>query len=633
CINPDGSNYVYGIPVYNKEQKDVVFAVDGRQAVSGDPQKTGYNSSILSDKKGKGQDKFYSSTEIGPYAHSYLLTEVQSLDYVDLTGDGPTDDDFGGWVKFYYGVVTDYKWRTPYSEANYISGELSNDYDDKASFTYGKKDMYYLKAIETKSHIAEFELLDRVDGRGVSSEDQKTSSGKGATLKKLDQIKLYSKDDINYSSNPTPVKIVHFDYNYELCSGTENRASAGGKLTLKKVWFEFGKNKRGETSPYEFDYGTVSDLDQNPNYSNMSVDRWGNYKKIGSTYQEYVNNSKNPYVNQNEDYDGSGTVTSTDKELRDKHASAWCLKKITLPSGGEIEVDYESDDYAYVQNKEAAQMMEIVGYGSYGGTSLDDSNTKIYFKLDKQLSGTTTTQKNNEVYQYIKGMDQVFFKSYMRLKNKPGQPGDAEDYIEGYAKVKHNSGTYGFYDSNTGYFSVEPVKVHKNSWSYTHPFTKTGWQHIRMHRADLFSRPNNAFGGAMSVVLAVFDFLNSLARLITGYYNYCNINNYCERAILSSTYPGSVRLNVPDGIKYGGGHRVKKIVLNDNWSTMTSEDDFTYGQEYTYRLADGRSSGVAAYEPMVGGEENPLHQPIRYSADGGLFTNDKSLMIETPIGE
>jgi len=31
-----------------------------------------------------------------------------------------------------------------------------------------------------------------------------------------------------------------------------------------------------------------------------------------------------------------------------------------------------------------------------------------------------------------------------------------------------------------------------------------------------------------------------------------------------------------------------------------------YGQEYNYNLDDGRSSGVAAYEPQLGGDENSL---------------------------
>ncbi|MBK7883783.1 MAG: hypothetical protein IPJ81_08275 [Chitinophagaceae bacterium] len=40
-----------------------------------------------------------------------------------------------------------------------------------------------------------------------------------------------------------------------------------------------------------------------------------------------------------------------DKSKADKYAAAWTMNKILLPSGGVINVEYEADDYAYVQNK------------------------------------------------------------------------------------------------------------------------------------------------------------------------------------------------------------------------------------------------------------------------------------------
>ncbi len=628
-INPDGSKYIYGIPVYNNLQKDVMFAIDSKGG--SDPQRTTYSSGQARVNNNQGMDEFFSSTEIGPYAHSYLLTEVLSADYIDLTGDGPTDDDFGGWVKFYYGKISDYKWRSPYQNANYIAGYLSNTDDDKASYTYGEKDIYYLKAIETKSHVAEFSLKNRSDAKGVSTEHQNSGSSKGKSLKYLKAIHLFSKDDPNYATAPTPIKIVHFDYSYDLCDGAENSDNSG-KLTLKRVWFEFGKNKRGVTSPYKFTYA-AKNTDQNPDYSNLSVDRWGNYKPVANNQAAFTNNAQNPYVNQYDDYDGSGTINTTDTEKRNKNASAWCLTNITLPSGGEIEVDYESDDYAYVQDKKAMQMLEVAGFGSVGGTDLQGGNTKVYFKLDTPLpSSLSASAKKARIKEYIQGIDKLYYKTYLKLKNKPGA-GSAYDYIDGFAEVKQESSSYGVHNDNIGYFSLKPVKVHSNATSEVNPITKAGWQNIRLYRSDLFDRPNNAFGQAMSVVFSVLSFLESLAQLITGYYNYSNIRNYCKTVSLSSSYPSLVRLNVTDGVKYGGGHRVRRIELHDKWNTMsTTEDAYTYGQEYSYRLPDGSSSGVASYEPLIGGEENPLRQPIRYSRDA-LLTNDKALYIEKPIGE
>ena len=82
-----------------------------------------------------------------------------------------------------------------------------------------------------------------------------------------------------------------------------------------------------------------------------NCDRWGNYKKPHITYGLNATDSlpvyEYPYTEQN-------------KEQADKNASAWSLTKIKLPSGGEIGVNYESDDYAYVQNKKAMQMFKII---------------------------------------------------------------------------------------------------------------------------------------------------------------------------------------------------------------------------------------------------------------------------------
>ncbi|HKO82264.1 MAG TPA: hypothetical protein VJU78_17770, partial [Chitinophagaceae bacterium] len=79
-----------------------------------------------------------------------------------------------------------------------------------------------------------------------------------------------------------------------------------------------------------------------------------------------------------------------------------------------------------------------------------------------------------------------------------------------------------------------------------------------------------------------------------------------------------VRLNDPDGYKYGGGHRVKSVKLKDNWKAMTNQYDSEYGQEYNYETTEifnGQerriSSGVASYEPSIGGEENPFQTIVQ----------------------
>src|SRR5690606_3958858 len=115
----------------------------------------------------------------------------------DVGGDGPSDDDIGGFTKFNYTRVdSENQWRAPYVEmtANYFEGFNVNPHDGRASYSYGKRELWYLHSIETKTHVAEFILSDRQDAIGVKGENggMATSGGK---MKKLVRIDLFSKAD------------------------------------------------------------------------------------------------------------------------------------------------------------------------------------------------------------------------------------------------------------------------------------------------------------------------------------------------------------------------------------------------------------------------------------------------------
>ncbi len=47
-----------------------------------------------------------------------------------------------------------------------------------------------------------------------------------------------------------------------------------------------------------------------------------------------------------------------------------------------------------------------------------------------------------------------------------------------------------------------------------------------------------------------------------------------------------VRLNDPDGRKYGGGYRVRSVVLRNNWDSMTRQYAASYGQKYDYTTSE-----------------------------------------------
>ena len=82
--------------------------------------------------------------------------------------------------------------------------------------------------------------------------------------------------------------------------------------------------------------------------------------------------------------------------------------------------------------------------------------------------------------------------------------------------------------------------------------------------------------------------------------------------------------------------------MSDEWSTMSGSEAATavYGMEYDYtttiHLANGEpvlvSSGVASYEPMIGNEENPFHQPVKYQQNITLGP-DNAFFIDEPLCE
>ena len=643
-LRPDGSRYTYGLPAYNKLQEEVIFSnVHGESGIAkyDDAELTGYDNLDASLDNDEGVENYYSATKIPAYVHAHMLTQITSTDYVDLTDNGPSEDDFGFYAKFNYVEVKDYEWRDPFYDANYMKGNYSNELDDKASYAYGKKDLYYVHSIETKTHVAIFELGDRADGRGVSDPHQKVGTEMGENQKYLKKIILYSKNDPDYgSAAAVPLQTVHFTYDYELCQGIDNNHSSteiddpdhvladqGGKLTLKKVWIEYNGNSKGRLSPYQFSYTS------NKSYSRLNVDRWGNYQESISANEHAIN----PYTRQD--------LTTGE---RDGNASAWCLSNISLPSGGDVKISYESDDYGYVQSTRAASMVKIHGFSDTGTTTAPSGADKLkmkkkylrlWFHADN-LEGKTGSERDETVKDYIEGIEEVYFKVYQELKETFDRSEVAKDYVVGYAEIDQES--YGA-DPDNNYGYVDLIKADYKAAGApgifsTHPFRKAGWQKLKYSHPDLFNNQadydsfgEGAAGAAVSVFSSLIGFVEEALSIVAlGEYNKYNLLGYCKKINTDKT--SFVRLNSPDKLKYGGGHRVKSIILSDNWIEDERVDD--HGTIYEYINEDGSTSGVADYEPIVGGEENALKKPIWYNNSNKLLSfQNPNAYVETPISE
>lgn len=620
-LNPDGRRYVYGIPVYNFYQKEVTFSVNHANG----NKETGlvsYSSTDDSKNNAQGQDNYYTSEETPAYAHSYLLTGILSPDYVDVTGNGISPDDLGDAVKFNYsklaGVSNPIKWRTPYATgANYNEGLQSDNRDDKGSYIYGTKELWYLNSIESKTMIATFTLEDRKDQLPVDMQGNKdTTNNNHNGPKLLREINLYSKAEFaQKGTSARPIKTVHFEYDYSLCRGVLQPKFDSGKLTLKKVWFTYNGNKKKKKNPYIFNYNSL-----NPSYNERSSDRWGNYKNAsqnpGYTNTNHIRNDEYPYSLQ-------------DSTLAATNAAAWTLDSIVLPSGGRIKVTYESDDYAFIQDKRAMQMFKIAGFGNSSSATpvLNLYNYDHWDNLFVFVKVPAKAKSLTDLYtKYLEGVSKIYFKMLVQMPSTD-EWGSGSEYVPTYADldVSAPGGGYGFTsDSNRIWIRLKGISIKGDEDGSYSPLAKSAIQFLRLNLPSKAYPGSDvgddvSFGDAVKMVLSMGD---NIKDAINGFDMSARKNNWACAVDTSKSF---VRLDNPYFTKYGGGLRVKRIKIYDNWNNMskdntgTGQKESVYGQEYSYKtikeingVKTEISSGVATYEPMLGNEENPFRQPLPY---------------------
>ena len=633
--NQEGNRFIYGIPIYQKETANVSFNISGNapseELVRYEP---GRDNSI---RNLRGKDNYFNRTTTPPHPDAFLLTCILSTDYVDITGNGPSSDDFGTYTKFNYQKVHDnFRWRVPFdaNTANYNEGQAVLTDDDIASYSYGEREIWYLHSVESKNYTAEFTLSDRDDGIGVLGENGGADISQ--RTKKLDKIALYAiADRIKNGETATPIKTVYFEYDYSLCPGIPDQAIAGqGKLTLKKVSFSYGKSFKEKHSPYVFEYNL-----ENFAYHHLAKDRWANYK----ANDEDLPNPRFPYTDQ-------------DRSNTDRYASAWHLTDIQLPSGGKLSIKYESDDYAYVQDKRAMEMFPIVSVGNapvfarnnllYNTTNYNHDYRYLFFKLK------SPTNNERELYEYVKDIEELYFNCMVRVSTKDERTEKFEK-VEGFIpqldwafNVNYGSTT----DASSGEYSIGWIKIpfvrQGDDYSISNeagvnPIAKATWDKLRKslfhfangEDADPDGDPMELISEIANLGTTIVDFFDDFHGKMQGQ----------GRGSLIELNESFIRLNAPDKMKLGGGSRVKKILFNDNWKAMNPDqdlyNDFTYGQEYFYTTLEDVggevkpiSSGVASFEPLIGSEENPFVLPIQYRISQEMALDIIKYILE-PIGE
>ncbi|MGX7666040.1 hypothetical protein [Flavobacterium pedocola] len=320
----DGKTYHYSLPVYNHEIITRTFGT-------------------IEDRPNESQS-YFEKRQLEPYATHWLLTAVTGPDYVD-NGDGVAGTgDLGYWTSFEYGKWTDACiWKGP-SKDDFFKDETNPNIK---TWVRGRKQVYYLDKVKTRTHTAVFVKKTRTDASTqnwvynsvnhtnyssgdyvhrftvpqqnplaldkiilLKNEDDTLNKAYGPDLQqsvtvgypnsdKISEVAKYNIKDgvIDMGDNwqevlPKALKVIDFGYDYSLVNG-DNR------LTLKAVNFK-GKGGSSVLPPYKFEYNNNS----SPLDINKMDDGWG-----------YM-------VEQPE---------------------AYSLSRIVTPDGGSINVEYEGN--------------------------------------------------------------------------------------------------------------------------------------------------------------------------------------------------------------------------------------------------------------------------------------------------
>ncbi len=670
-LQTNGSRYVYGIPVYNRLQREVVFATAQTPLPNTNEGLVSYGfENTLAGSRVNTVNEYYEKNEVPEYAHSFLITAVLSPDYVDRNNDGVTDDDLGSFTKFKYSKLTGtYNWRMPADAGNtayYAQGMYSDVKDQKGSYTYGQKDIWYARSIESKNYFAEFILDDRLDGLQVNGDN----GGINATpaLKKLKQIKLYAKPKYDQDP-PTLIKTVNFEYDYALCPNTPNSSASGkGKLTLKKIWFTEGNSSKGIANPYVFFYAdpshlghpvtnnvTAVDANYNAGYGYGLMDRWGQYKSPATNpgtdivSNILVGNTEYPYTLQI-----NNTNVADVNLLNNKNANQWNLNTIYTPSGSKICVDFEADQYAYVNDKPAAQFYEIMGFssssagpfssvlhdGSIGANTITGNNyIRIKLTGDPGVAGLVAATNKEQYFKdyYLNGEGKIYFRCYVKLNKNDNA---SYEYISGYADVDNVASPIQVAGTEV-VVKLKGVQLNdkktENSSEFS-PVAKAALQIGRLQVPKVIYPGSEPAGSNVNKITTLGASMGDIRAMYKGVNKYLAQHEFCKSVYGSSNYPRNfVRLYNAAGKKFGGGSRVKQITMNDSWGGMTSSSEASadYGQVFDYTVQEGDrtiSSGVASYEPLSGGDENSNRRPIDFSVKASASLNN-SFFQEMPYCE
>ena len=670
-LDESGMRYTFGIPVYERNNLELSFSTDpvssgatvGEEVVFVDGPNVAniFDGSINWESELDDWDRVNGKFVKQAMANSWLLTSITSSDYVDITGNGCTDDDLGSWVKFHYqqlfgnadkqDAASWFKFRDPVSGCRYSEGTEGDNRDNMASFSCGEKEVYVLTEIETRTHKAVFTSTPRNDGASINNFNaaylaDSWSSGK---LKKLDQIDLYAKNQGGAGTNKL-LQTVKFQYDFSswpaAAANQGGPSGSAGKMTLKNVLvYSFGVAEDVHKTTFEYEYpeydsshpsdplpwmddenleakyadlfAEFDGLNEAPNYIHNLVDPWGLPKDYGTDYWSRQHRWRR--VN------AAAPPSNADP-------AAYCLKQITMSSGAVIMPQYERSDYRWVQDQLAEVMVPLTGPTSdhdrffidteylRDGLGWDTTDAAIHVELTERLEGKRT---------YLKPL--YYMPAYSSV---PAAGGEGWNYFSGFVKIQNvgsNSSGIFLRVEDTGNYGLP----RKTCQDFCDKYPRVG----------LAGYPPEAltvefdFNGNTPVVSTVQDLVDAGKASLDQRTQIGGFN--CPDFHAPESY---VRIPLLNGeSKQGGGLRVKRLLVYDPGieDGGTKEGELLTGTEYRYEKWNANldkwvSSGVASNEPKSMYEECTLFDPLPKASQGRVerFLGGKDTETQAgPIGE
>ncbi|MCO6500879.1 MAG: hypothetical protein J5I47_10935 [Vicingus serpentipes] len=581
---PNGMMYHYSLPVYTYDDEIVVFETE--------------NMDYTSIKK------VSKHTKNKKYAYTWKLTAITGPYYEDTNENNiPDDGDKGYWIRINYSKWTEkFDWRFPYynfypdftSENNTSFIEGVEEYAPSGSITKGSSQVYYPESIQTATQTAYFI-------KGIRNDDHSVANDSSVYTPKLylKYIVLMDNDDVennNIFSSPqdaestaftedletvanvtdiltvedyayyqtaienNALKIIDFDYDYHLAkkmpnninntfnetptnftysggsyevykdgsySSTSGSLDMSGKLTLNKVTM-FDLNHHQTQDPYLFEYNT-----ENPDYTHEKQDIFGFYQaNHNSTLRDQY-------------------ITSAD----DDQVDAWSLSEITTPSGGEINVEYESDTYNGVVYDNVKYNFPLAPTRIF--KSSEEDNIDLYSANGNAISTNTFSAYGDQYKELI--LKEVYGGGTRVKEISLTDPHSAAEY-----KL-----TYSY---EQGIATVEPDRYQRSN----------GYTLIKSTHAGDRHAPAPTVGYS-KVKVFIGDEQSNIGSIEHNYKNYLNLYRpHVSKEEVTKIVNGKIidyELGVTKMFSKSGFGQPKNIINYDDNGAIVSKTDYEYSDE------------------------------------------------------